>query len=1021
MNLNHRFLPIIGAAAAALLAGSAQGQAIPVIPTNHIFPASAVVAGKVGFIWNVSEVAAGEPNQLAWAEGQLAGLKGPNLADPSAVSVASGPAQAANPPTAPISFTIPGVINLSKTDGSTKGNFTPDLLMPGIPGTTGSSDNIAAEVLTYLQLPAGTNTMAVNSDDGFRVTIGGANPHDPFAVNVGQYDGGRGANDTVFQFVVAQAGIYSARLLYENGGGDANVEWFTINGTNKVLINDLTGGGIPAYTTLSVSQAYVQQVVPAPSASGVFPDQGVHVTLSAGSTPIADGSIVLSLDGTVVTPKITKSGSVTQVDYSTPAPFPSASTHSASFQYSEGSLVYSNSWSFTVQNYTTLDSSWAVTNVDTTKPGFNWNIFANPDSANQVNSNERAENNLSLLAVDANGVSLPNLANPASVGAASGPGVAPSAPNSPVHFEILGTIALDIATNSLPGAPSTDGSTDGQAAEAITYLSLPAGVVDMEIVSDDGWRLYSGTQPADVLSRSFIAEHNDGTGPVQFSFVAPKAGVYPFRLVWENGTGGSSLTWNSIDASGTRILVNDVAHGGIPAYRALTAGSAVHPYIVGISPVPAIHQMEVANTNLTVVLVDGSTAINDASITLTIDGKSVTPIKSRQGKYVTVTDGGTGFPGLQLPSDVHTAVITYADASGSYTRTQTWSFNNIQVLVLPAKPVVAENFDSYPEATSVANTVPPGWTAWNYTQDNTAGWDLTDKSSEPYKNWVIITADHAVAIEGSALSNDPTQTINGQSVTDFASGNVLWATSDGRSGPQVQFAISAPFDLSSVVNPVLTYSSLMRASGNANAQTDGIEYSIDDGKTWLPGVIYVTIAYGNEGYIKLTPDGSVDVLQTLNAPFSVIGTWVDPVTHQLRGGNFGSGLAEPITQSLASYIAPRSQHVATSTKVDGIRLPLASKQKNVRLRFYQLGNCSWWWGVDNLAFYDIAPPVVPVLTPHIDSIELTGGSITVKWSNGGTLEASPTLNNPTWTTTGSSSGAFSESAAGVAKYYRVRQ
>ncbi|MHB8520678.1 MAG: hypothetical protein ACYDH9_07955 [Limisphaerales bacterium] len=1021
---NIRIATVLSLAVFAPLAGVSQAQTLPVIPVTYVLPGTAADTNQPGFIWSISEVNNSEPNDLSFAELQLAGLEGANLADPAAVGIAIGPAQAANPATAPISFVIPGVINLSKSDGTSKGNFTPDLQMPGLPGTgPNGSDNAAAEALTYLLLPAGTNTMVVNSDDGFRVTLGGANPLDPFAVNVGEHNGGRGAADTVFQFVVTQPGLYAARLLWENGGGDANVEWFTIsdglNGTNKVLINDVVNGGIPAYHVVTTVHAYAQTVDPAPGATDVVPNEGLHVTVVDGSVPVAQSSISLVLDGTAVSPTFAKNGNVTSVDFSSATPWGSLSQHTASIVFSDGTFKVTNTWSFTVQNYVPLDPGWQVTAVDTNKPGFSWNIFANPDGANTANSNERAENDLKMLAVDANGVILPNLADPAAVGAAVGPGVASTAANGLVHFEIATTISLDIGATNMPGAPSTDGSTDGQAAEVRTYLKLPAGVVRMEVNSDDGWRLYAGAQPADAFGRAVLAEHNDGTGPVQFSFLVSQAGVYPFRMIWENGTGGSHLTWYSFDATGKKALVNDRANGGVPAYRALVAGTTVQPYIAAVTPIPAIHQIEVANTNLTILLADGTHPVDDASVSLTVDGKSITPIKQRQGSLLSVSDGGAAFPGLQLPSDVHTATVTFKDSTGAYSRSQQWTFNNIQILILPATPVVQENFDSYPEATSTANTVPPGWTAWNYTLENTPGWDLTAKDSDSYKNWIIISTDTATSIEGSSLNNDPTQTINGQPVASFASGNVLWATSDGRSGVQAQFCTSAPFNLSSVNNPVLIYSSLMRASGNANAQADGIEYSIDDGKTWLPGVIYVTIAYGNEGYVKLLPDGTIDVNRTLNAPFSVLN-WVDPVTQQAGGGTFGSGLAEPVTQALAPYLAPRSQNVATSTKVDGIRLPLASKQKSVRLRFYQLGNCSWWWGVDNLAFYDIAPTTSS--RPTIDNIAVAGGQVTVKWSNGGTLESSASLSSPSWTSSGNSSGTFTEPVAAAGnKFYRVRQ
>jgi hypothetical protein len=552
---------------------------------------------------------------------------------------------------------------------------------------------------------------------------------------------------------------------------------------------------------------------------------------------------------------------------------------------------------------------------------------------------------------------------------------------------------------------------------------LPVGEINMEIDSDNSFRLYAGPNPADVFGRFVLAERNNGNhaaGPMTFSFLVSKAGIYPFRLIWENGTGTSHLIWRSIDGSGNKVLVNDAAHGGVQAYRALLG--TVQPYVTGVTPVPAIHQMEIANTRLNFVIADGTHPVDDNSVKLTLDGKNITPVVKRQGSLLTISDGGTAFPGLQLPSDVHSATLTYKDSTGAYTRTQSWTFNNIQILVLPASPVTQENFDSYPEATSSANTVPPGWTAWNYTAENTPGWDLTDKSSDSYKDWIIISTDTADSIEGGSLVNDPTQTINGKPVDNFASGKVLWATSDGRTAVQAQFCTSAPFDLSTVTNPVLTYSSACKMSGEANVGCDGIEYSIDGGKTWQAGVVYVTIAHNRDDYVILRADGTIDANQTLNAPFSAL-VWVDQ-NGNVGGGSMGSGLAEPVTQALAPLIALRSDRSNLGTKVDGIRLPGASKQKDVRLRFFQLGNCSYWWAIDNLAFYDIAPTVSSPASspPQIDSVQAASGQITVKWSNGGTLETSPTLSSPTWTSTGNSSGSFTEPVnANGNKFYRVRQ
>ena len=63
--------------------------------------------------------------------------------------------------------------------------------------------------------------------------------------------------------------------------------------------------------------------------------------------------------------------------------------------------------------------------------------------------------------------------------------------------------------------------------------------------------------------------------------------------------------------------------------------------------------------------------------------------------------------GLHLSGESHTAVLTFQD-TGTYSRTQQWTFYNLENLVLPASPVTGENFDSYPEATDPTTAAPPG-------------------------------------------------------------------------------------------------------------------------------------------------------------------------------------------------------------------------------------------------------------------------------------------------------------------------
>ena len=169
-------------------------------------------------------------------------------------------------------------------------------------------------------------------------------------------------------------------------------------------------------------------------------------------------------------------------------------------------------------------------------------------------------------------------------------------------------------------------------------------------------------------------------------------------------------------------------------------------------------QLESYSSSVSVVLADGANPVVDASVTFQLDGKAVTTPPVRQGKYLTVSTGEV--PGFQAAGEAHTGVLTFKDSTGT-SRTQQWAIYNLQNLVLPASPVTGENFDSYPEATSPANTVPPGWVATNYTLHETPGLGSYQPEYRRLLDWVIISTDTVTAIEKEVMQNDTNQKING--------------------------------------------------------------------------------------------------------------------------------------------------------------------------------------------------------------------------------------------------------------------
>ncbi len=694
-----------------------------------------------------------------------------------------------------------------------------------------------------------------------------------------------------------------------------------------------------------------------------------------------------------------------------------------------------------LQAQVVLNPAWRVT-PDTNKPGFKWNYFQ--AGSNTGNNNERTESDLAGLSTFA------NVGDPDSIGAAI-TNAAPANPtNGLLYFEIATTINLSKTDGGgggyFPGDQLEPGinltvSTDGQSAEILSYLTLPAGTTYMGVRSDDGFKCESGPNPADAFGRVTVGERPGGAGDLLFSFVVPPggAGTYPFRVIWENGGGDSAIEWYTADSATptTRVLVNDVANGGIPAYRALPGAAAIPPAVKSVTPPALPRQLEGLYNKVTMVVADGSTSVDTNSISLQIDGSPVAISVGRAGSQVTVSS--PALSGLRVASEGHTAVVTFKDVPGTYSRTQQWAFYNIENLILPASPVTGENFDSYPEASSPATTVPPGWTATNYTwlEVNPAAgvgvWDLTSNDNDPFVNWIMITTNTVFPLEDEVLINDQTQTINGIPLTNgWMSGNLIYAASDGRArrcvdtngvnipteyAPQIQITVSAPFNLSSVTNPVLTFSSGVRISGNH--EQDALEYSVDNGATWLPGMIMQ-----NSATVFVNPDGTFDAEKMLTNVWADVAKF--PVVQDSSryfvsngplGQKFGDVLLTPISPALSPFVVNRNDTVR-ARRVEAIRLPEASKKSQVRLRFTHYGSCGWMWGIDNIAFYDIAPSTPP---PAITSVAASGGSVTIKWANGGELQSSPSIVNPVWTSTGNMLGTYTEPVTAGQKFYRVKR
>ena len=364
-----------------------------------------------------------------------------------------------------------------------------------------------------------------------------------------------------------------------------------------------------------------------------------------------------------------------------------------------------------------------------------------------------------------------------------------------------------------------------------------------------------------------------------------------------------------------------------------------------IPPVPAYFSSRSPSVNATGVvplpeitasLKRGDTTITAGTVGMLLDGVSV------PATVTTVADGfdlAYTVPTILAPESVHTVSVAWTDANAGR-RTNSWSFTvaAYQSVTLPA-PLVLETFDAVEEG-----TLPAGWSVTNNTQVQIEGLDLDQPRSDSYRDWVVISSNRLSTVHGGRRLNKNTIVLNGSLVDSIVSGNLFYAESDVRSGPQVQALFSPDFNLTGKSNIfVAFFSGYEQNQDNINA----LEYSIDGGANWLPALYLVNNRSDNPDVI-LT-NGVIDVGATL-------GTARGDQAYGLAFSNF---LGAPVSIIKPEHISGRIDDDSFESKrIEIIRLPQADGKATVRFRFMQAGTASWYWSVDNFGLYSINTPVI---------------------------------------------------------------
>jgi hypothetical protein len=206
-------------------------------------------------------------------------------------------------------------------------------------------------------------------------------------------------------------------------------------------------------------------------------------------------------------------------------------------------------------------------------------------------------------------------------------------------------------------------------AEVLTYLELSPGRHFMSVNSDDGFVVYTGAHHRDALPVA-LGRFDGGRAPADtvFQFDVSEPGLYPFRLVYYQGTGDGSLEWFSVEPeSGEKILLNDRTHPqGLRAWRQV---SAERSYIVSLEPTPGQGNVEV-DADVTITLQDAGTLVQEGTVRMTINGQTVPAQATKAGGLTTVRYN----PAQDFPGDTkHSVSLAYTD-SASDERTINYEF-----------------------------------------------------------------------------------------------------------------------------------------------------------------------------------------------------------------------------------------------------------------------------------------------------------------------------------------------------------
>ncbi|MCX8108882.1 MAG: hypothetical protein N3G20_08765, partial [Verrucomicrobiae bacterium] len=383
------------------------------------------------------------------------------------------------------------------------------------------------------------------------------------------------------------------------------------------------------------------------------------VTLEdAGQSIVDQNTVTMTVNGAPATPlTFSKVDKTTTVKWTSPTYLPSGAELSVAIRFKDTRGVeVSGTRTTKVASYTRIPADYAVptASVNKSKPGF----LLRPYQTEAAQPNSLIWTEEQLL-----GLRGPNIADlsGATGGYYAWEGIINfnmAAPDPIGNF----TASNGYEDQMFPGFPGTTGSTANATEEILTYVEFPtAGLYQLGVNSDDGFRVTAGRAPGDLLG-VVLGQFDGGRGSADtiFSVVVDPPGIYPIRLIWENGSGelpgnAANLEFFSIK-DGVKIPINANVAGALKAYRESTGAG---PYVSNLRPLRGATTVP-GNVVVMAEISHGSVQVDPATMKMKLNGVEVPATVTTAGSKTTITRSGTDL----LPSgSTQTVRVEFTDKS----------------------------------------------------------------------------------------------------------------------------------------------------------------------------------------------------------------------------------------------------------------------------------------------------------------------------------------------------------------------